>query len=89
METVLMRSNLQVQQPQTSMKVLDCRLVQGLELLSFPIIIRRHRVSRTSKYSHYCALLAIGASKQELLLAGGIFNALFHILFLCPTLHKC
>ena len=48
MGAILMRSNLQVQQPQTSMKVLDCRLVQGLELLSFPIIIRRHRVSRTS-----------------------------------------
>ena len=43
-----MRSNLQVQRPQTSMKEQDCHRVQGLGLLSFPIIIRRHRVSRTS-----------------------------------------
>ena len=91
MKKLLMRSNLRVRRPQTSMKEQDCHRVQVLGLLSFPVIsIGTDRVISTTSNTvnallFSASVLVIGTSKQELLLAaisgGRAFNALFHILF--------
>ena len=90
METVLMRSNLQVQQRRAEpMKEQDCHHVRGLALLSFPIMNRRMGLSVLLQIlSLHCSLLlVIRTSKQELFLAatsvcsGGAFQCVIHILF--------